>query len=286
MDILGRILSKGRPADRVVLDWVDAPSLLHEREMASTEGRLSTIQRFRIQQLVEWQRSLNARAEASIYIAALDREHAGEAENPDVHVVPNGVLETHPDVQRGPDTPTIGFLGNMAYGPNVRACMRLHDRVFLPLSESHPELRLKIIGRTPAPEIEALAGPRVEVTGAVESIWPHLAEVALMVFPMETGGGLQNKVLESIAAGCAVVATSVGVAGIDPEQRASLLVEDTDEGMIARVRELLENPRVVEKARSSARGILDYFDWETILPRYERIVLGSPGQPASGGSPS
>ena len=60
----------------------------------------------------------------------------------------------------------------------------------------------------------------VEITGEVDSIWPHLADVDVMVFPMETGGGLQNKVLESIAAGCAVVATSVVDAGIDPEQRA------------------------------------------------------------------
>lgn len=275
MDVMCRLIRDQVLPKRVVVDWVDAPSLLYERKAPDDAGLLSRFRRFRTQRLVDWQQFVNARVQAAIYIAEFDRRHAGEGANPDVFVLGNGVLEVdraHPDRPETP--PTIGFLGNMGYGPNVQAATRLHDRIFQPLSRSMPELHLKIIGRDPPPEIQRLASDRVEITGEVASIWPELRAVDVMVFPMEMGGGLQNKVLESAAAGCAVVVTPVGAAGTGPDGADTLIIEDTDAGMVRAVETLLKDPEALDRARDDARRLLDTFDWATILPRYADIVFG------------
>jgi glycosyltransferase involved in cell wall biosynthesis len=275
MDVMCRLIRDRVLPKRVVVDWVDAPSLLYERKAPKTSGMTARFRRFRTQRLVDWQQFVNARVQAAIYIAEFDRRHAGEAGNSDVFVLGNGVLEVDRPLPDRPDTPpTIGFLGNMAYGPNVQAAMRLHDRVFTALARSMPELRLKIIGRDPPPEVSRLASDRVEVTGEVASIWPELRAVDVMVFPMEMGGGLQNKVLESAAAGCAVVVTPVGAAGTGPDGADTLIIEETDSGMVRAVETLLRDPDALDEARARARRLLDTFDWATILPRYAEIVLG------------
>lgn len=269
---------------RFVVDWIDAPSLVQERRSEMMTPLRAHFVRRRTARLVEWQKQINAMADAAIYIAEADRAHAGAGDDPRVHVIPNGVLPRDRPLPRPTDhPPTIGFLGNMAYGPNVHAALRLHAGVFLPLVKAYPDLRLKIIGRDPDPAVRALASDRVEVTGEVESIWPHLAAVDVVVFPMTFGGGLQNKVLESAEAGCAVVVTRVGAAGLGAEGRDALIIEDSDEGMVQSVSRLLDDPDELAEARARASAIRTMFDWAHILPRYAEVVLGPGYAPPAGG---
>ncbi len=280
LDVACQLRIRNVMPPRFVVDWIDAPSLVHERRSEMMSRVRAHFVRRRTARLVEWQKQINAQAHAAIYIADADRTHAGAGANPAVHVIPNGVLTLDQPVTRPDDhPPTIGFLGNMAYGPNVHAALRLHSGVFLPLVATHPDLRLKIIGRDPDPAVRALVSDRVEVTGEVESIWPHLAEVDVVVLPMEFGGGLQNKVLEAAEAGCAVVVTRVGAAGLGPEGRDALIIEDSDEGMIRSVSRLLDDPGVLAEAQARATAIQDMFDWEHILPRYAEVVLGEDYSP-------
>ncbi|NNF38475.1 MAG: glycosyltransferase [Gemmatimonadetes bacterium] len=274
-DAMFQLLVSGDTPPRVVLDWIDSPSLIHARRSRTRAGVAGWLARRRTRRVRRWQQRVNARVDAAIYIAASDREHAGAEGNPRVHVVPNGVLLPDRRVQaKSGGPPTLGFLGNMAYAPNELAALRLHERVFLPMRERVPELRLKIIGRDPGPELRRLASSSVEVTGEVDSIWTHLAGVDVMVFPMETGGGLQNKLLESLAADCCVVVTGVGAAGTGELGAQTLVIEDTDEGMIEATTNLLLDAEARATARQDGRRLLQAFDWSDILPRYARIILG------------
>lgn len=283
MDVASQLRIRNVLPPRFVVDWIDAPSLVQERRSEMMAPLRAHFVRRRTARLVEWQKQINAMADAAIYIAEADRAHGGAGDNPTVHVIPNGVLARDRAVSRPPDhPPTIGFLGNMAYGPNVHAALRLHAGVFMPLVDRYPDLRLKIIGRDPDPSVQALVSDRVEVTGEVESIWPHLAEVDVVVFPMTFGGGLQNKVLESAEAGCAVVVTRVGAAGLGPEGRDALIIEDSDEGMVRSVSRLLDDPHVLAEAQGRASAIRTMFDWNHILPHYAEVVLGPDYAPPGG----
>lgn len=281
-DLVARLRRAGRLPQRLVIDWIDAPSLARERFAQKWSGTKAKIAHSRIRRIQAWQRRMNQLVDAAIYIADMDRTHSGCCDLPNVHVVPNGVLRREGTFERPDGTPpTIGFLGNMSYGPNVDAALRLHDRIFRPLAETHPDLRLKVIGRTPAPPVLDLAGPRVEITGEVDSIWPHLAEVDVMVFPMNLGGGLQNKVLEAVEARCAVVVTHVGAAGLGERHLNDLVIRETDEEFRQTVAELLDDPEALAQAQERSAKIRDAFDWSAILPRFEEIVTGVP-QPSGG----
>ena len=93
---------------------------------------------------------------------------------------------------------------------NVDAAERLVREV-LPLV---PRGRALLIGRDPCPRVLALRGPRVEVTGTVPDVTPHLARAAVLVAPISKGVGVRNKVLEAMAAGLPVVGTSLALQGI------------------------------------------------------------------------
>ncbi|MCW2543244.1 MAG: glycosyl transferase family 1 [Frankiales bacterium] len=137
--------------------------------------------------------------------AALLRDQVPEAR---IAVVPNGV---DPGLPR-PVTKelVLAYLGSYDAEANVDAAERL-VRDVLPLL---PGARVLLLGRDPSPRIHALAGPDVEVTGEVADVPQALARAAVLVAPITRGVGVRNKVLEAMAAGLPVAATSLALQGI------------------------------------------------------------------------
>ena len=92
-----------------------------------------------------------------------------------------------------PDGRTVVFFGLLSYVPNVDGVIHFVKDVWPRIAEAYPEARCKIIGGRPPPSLLALAGPRVELTGFVPDLRPHLASAAAVVVPLRLGGGTASR---------------------------------------------------------------------------------------------
>ncbi|RIK26321.1 MAG: glycosyl transferase family 1, partial [Chloroflexi bacterium] len=81
-------------------------------------------------------------------------------------------------------------------------------------------------------------------------------------------------VIEAMACGLCVVRTNVG--GIpyllDHEQDALLVPPNDPDAMADAVRRILTEPGLAERLSRNARRKAEQFDWETILPQWERLL--------------
>jgi glycosyltransferase involved in cell wall biosynthesis len=178
-----------------------------------------------------------------------------------VEVVPNGV-HGGPEPAGPAADPVLAFHGAFSTAANRDAAVLLAREILPRVRRGVPAATLLLIGRDPGPEVLALAGDGVEVTGAVPEVRGPLARAAVYVAPMISGTGLKNKVLEAMAAGIPVVATPLALEGIGagPGVDAAL-----DTGAIAgRVVDLLraspEHRR--DLGRQARRRVLADFTWE------------------------
>jgi glycosyltransferase involved in cell wall biosynthesis len=137
----------------------------------------------------------------------------------------------------------IIFSGIMDFPPNYKSALWFIDEVFPLLRRERPDIKLVIAGGKPVEELRARADERIEVTGYVEDLRREIARSELYVAPLVSGGGFKNKVVEAVAAGTYVVATSMAVEFLGPEARRHLLVADTPREMADRVLAYLEDPR-------------------------------------------
>jgi glycosyltransferase involved in cell wall biosynthesis len=169
-----------------------------------------------------------------------------------VEVIPNGV-----DAERFRPRPeadivagSIAFVGAMSFPPNVAAA-RWFTRDVLPrIRQANPDVTFTIVGRDPTPAVLALADdPAVTVTGAVDDVRPFLARAAVVVAPMVSGSGIKNKVLEAMAMGRPVAATSLAAEGVVAEAGRDLVVADGPAAFAAAVASILADP---ERAASMA----------------------------------
>ena len=273
-------LLKKISAKRLVIDFIDSPSLLAEREMERS-SIFAIRERFEEWKIKRWETKLSNVASSTIYISPVDASKNGRiCPRPGIGInLPNGIgIEDYTtDRQIDIRSPAIGFLGNMGYSPNIEAVEWLYERVFSPLSREIEGLSLVIIGRNPNEKIRKLGRqPNVVVTGEVQNIWSYVNSVDLFIFPLWIGGGIKNKILEAMYARTPVVTTDIGNEGIDGISGKHLYICRRESDFLEIARRLIgskdERDRIGEAAHEF---VVDMFAWPKILNEFEKAIIGS-----------
>jgi glycosyltransferase involved in cell wall biosynthesis len=161
-----------------------------------------------------------------------------------------------------PDGRTVVYFGLLSTIPNIDGVVHFVRDIWPRIAEADPEARCKIIGGRPPPSLLALAGSRVELTGFVSDLRPHLAAAAVVVVPLRLGGGTRLKIVEAMAMGKAIVSTTLGGEGIEAVAGRDILVEDEPAAFADAVHRLLAEPgRAARIGQSARRLAVERYGW-------------------------
>jgi len=169
-----------------------------------------------------------------------------------------------------PDGRTVVYFGLLSTVPNIDAVIHFVQEIWPRIAKANPEARCKIIGGRPPPSLLALAGPRVELTGFVPDLRPHLAEAAAVVVPLRLGGGTRLKIVEAMAMGKAIISTTLGAEGIEAAPGRDILIEDQPVAFAEAVNRLLAEPSLAARIGQSARRLaVDRYAWSAAAQALE-----------------
>ena len=151
----------------------------------------------------------------------------------------------------------------MDFEPNYMAALWFIDNVLPLLLKERNDLKLVVAGANPVAELKAKASEYVEVTGYVEDMGEEIARSAVYVAPLVSGGGFKNKVIEAIASGTFVIATSMAAEFLSPNLQQHLLVSETPEEMAKQIISYLDDPEKFEPQLKTLQRIIgSEFTWE------------------------
>lgn len=169
---------------------------------------------------------------------------------------------------------TLVFTGHMDYWPNVDAVTWFADEVLPAIRREVPAAHFCIVGANPVAEVTALgARPGITVTGRVPDVRPYLVHAAACVAPLRIARGLQNKVLEAMACGRAVVVSPQALEGIDCEPERDLCRAETAEAFAAKCIVLLRDPaRAHELGLAARRGVLTRYSWDSKMSLLDETI--------------
>ncbi len=191
-----------------------------------------------------------------------------------LHVVSNGVDTEmlHPTGQ--PPLPnSLLFVGHMSVFHNMDAARLLAEEILPRVRREVPGATLTLVGAEPHPSIRAL-GKRegIRVTGFVPDLNAALNEAAVFVAPLRFAAGVQNKVLEAMAAGRPVVTTSLVNEGIRAEAGTHLLLADTPAESARQIIRLLQDPAAASRLGQGGRAFVRArFTWDKVLERAKAL---------------
>ncbi|MFN8619335.1 MAG: glycosyltransferase family 4 protein [Chloroflexota bacterium] len=140
----------------------------------------------------------------------------------------------------------VMFLGGFEHLPNVDAAILLVREVMPRVWAAVPDAEALIVGSDPTPEVLALAGDRVTVTGWVPDLAPWFARSRMTLSALRYGSGLKGKIVASLEAGVPVVTTAIGNEGLDLRDGHEALLGETPDELAAAAIRLLTEPDLAE----------------------------------------
>jgi glycosyltransferase involved in cell wall biosynthesis len=164
------------------------------------------------------------------------------------------------------------FVGAMDWEPNVDGMEYFCREIWPAVVAENPAARLRIVGRNPGERVQRLSAPSIEVTGRVPSVMEHLRQAAAVVVPLRIGGGTRLKIYEAMAAGKAVISTSIGAEGLDVRNGRDILLADTAEAFSSAILTLLRDSIRREQYERAAAATAAHFDWSVIGEKFGRTL--------------
>lgn len=259
-----------------VLDMVDVDSEKWRTQAAQSSWPARWIYAREQRTLAAFER--RAAETAATTLVANERERqalAALAPGAGIRVVGNGI-----DVAAfAPEAPpaassTVVFTGVMDYTPNVEAVVWFVHHVWPAVVAARPDARFEIVGASPTATVRALAGPTVVVTGGVKHTQPHLWQAAAAVAPLARARGVQNKVLEAVAAGLPTTVTPVVADGLPAAVMPAVTVAATPEAFARAVLDDLALAPEARRARA-ATASLDALSWPAQLAEVPGILAAA-----------
>ena len=161
-----------------------------------------------------------------------------------VLVVPNVVKAESYEPSFASTSRSILFQGGMDWLPNRDGVEYFIMQIFPLIRKDIPDVEFVGAGRNPPPELlgRFSAVPGVKFTGTVPDMRPFLHKADICVVPLRIGSGTRLKILESAAAGKAIVSTRLGAEGLNFLEGEEILLADEPEAFAAAVTSLLRDP--------------------------------------------
>jgi glycosyltransferase involved in cell wall biosynthesis len=161
----------------------------------------------------------------------------------------------------------------MNYAPNAAAAEWLVRQVWPRVRAARPDATLTIVGAHPTRRLcdLARADASIEVTGAVPDVRPYLWKASVAAAPLSVARGLQNKVLEAVAAGLPVIASRAVVEGLPAEVLPACSQADSPDEVVDQILGTLAMAPL--ERRAIARGAaLECLDWRHRLATLDSIL--------------
>ena len=197
-----------------------------------------------------------------------------------MYAVSNGVDLDFFTPNHNPDTPFkspgLVFTGAMDYWPNIDGALWFVEQV-LPLIKKHfPDVNLYLVGSKPSAEMKKLGEIEgITVTGFVDDIRDYIIQADVCVIPLRIARGIQNKVLEAMAMGKAVVSTTDAAEGLHINMEQDISIQNSAETFSSSVIALLQDKQKAMLMGRNARAVMEKnYSWEGNLSLLNGLLEG------------
>ena len=266
---------------RVVLRSHNLEYVIQER-IATGERNLfkRPYRKFLAKQLEQYEMAVLDRVDGVVAISPTDAEHfTKHGTRTPVVTVPFGVDPTdYPtDEVSLTKAPAFFHLGSMDWLPNEEGIRWLLGQVWPKVLRKCPGAQLHLAGNKMPADLLKRDVPGVEVKGRVKNAVSYMRKHQVMVVPLFSAGGMRVKIIEGMAMGKAVIATTIGAEGIAHKAGKNILLADTAAEFAQHIIDLHNDPERVQHIGNEAAKLIasTYSDGpivEELTAFYKRLL--------------
>ncbi len=172
---------------------------------------------------------------------------------------------------------SIVFMGKMNYPPNVEAVTYFIENIYGKIREEYDDVEFHIIGGYVTEEIKKYHGKNsIFVHGFVEDAASFLQKSTVVIAPMRSGAGLQNKIIQAMYLGCAVITSEIGADGLMRLSGNELIIYKDDKDFINKLIYFLrlDSSNARRQLEINARNYIHkYYSYETVKKQILNLFM-------------
>jgi sugar transferase (PEP-CTERM/EpsH1 system associated) len=252
-----------------ILDFVDSDASKWQQYALFKRAPASWLYAYEGRKLARFERNMISIFDASIFVSARETGHMAKK----IHFIQNGIdLDYFGQVKSEGKANAIIFTGVMDYFPNVDAVTYFARDIFPAVRSTIPDAEFLIVGSRPISAVQQLGRiPGVTVTGTVADIRPFMAKSKVAVVPMRISQGIQNKILEAMAAGLPVVTTPAAAAGFDSGGDMPVAIAHDAKSIADNIVKFLLEPLPSVQVDACRHYLRQHYDWSSNLSAFDRL---------------
>lgn len=264
-------------SSRMIMDLIDLDSLKWSQYAQHTNPFMAQIYHREARLLARYEEKIAQQFDALLLVTEAEKQLCPPVLQEKVTVVSNGVdlVKFAPQTKKKSNNgPVLVFTGAMDYWPNIDAVIWFSREIFPLVLAAEPSAHFFIVGSNPKHDVLALGKEKnITVTGFVEDVRDYIATADVCVAPLRIARGIQNKVLEAMAMGKAVVATPEAVEGICTNCSQNVMIADSVQKFSNAVIYLLKFKNKRYRLGITARKNLEiHYSWENNLQKIDSLT--------------
>ena len=239
-----------------------------------TNNLLKKISENEARKVFELEKEILQRVDFCVALTAEDVDRLKQIdETPEYVVIPPGTKIPEIKLNRNEELSLL-LVGSYKWDPKKRNALWLANEVFPLVKQSHPNIKLKIVGGGANDLADDVKDKQsVEIHSDVPSTAPYFSGNSIFVIPERQEGGFKLKTLEAASYGLPIVSTPAGIEGSNLIHGENCLVAHTREGFAEQIGRLIINYQLREQLGAHAKKeAVEHFQWEYVNNLYVQLM--------------
>ncbi|MCF8276745.1 MAG: glycosyltransferase family 4 protein [Flavobacteriales bacterium] len=150
---------------------------------------------------------------------------------------------------------SLYHVGAMDWQPNIEGINWFLDDVWPVIEAEFPDIECHLAGRKMPQHLLKLSKGKLKIDGQIDSVQEFVKRKNIAIVPLLSGSGMRIKIVEALAMGKVILSTSAGAEGIPYTDGENLLIANTPEEFVLKLRFLSENPNQIVQIGKNARKL-------------------------------
>lgn len=150
---------------------------------------------------------------------------------------------------------SLYHVGAMDWQPNIEGINWFLDDVWPVIEAEFPDIECHLAGRKMPHHLLKRSSGKLKIEGQIDSVQEFVKSKNIAVVPLLSGSGMRIKIVEALAMGKVILTTSAGAEGVPYTDGENLLIANTPEEFVLKLRFLSENPNQIVQIGKNARKL-------------------------------
>lgn len=152
---------------------------------------------------------------------------------------------------------SLGYIGSMDWRPNIEGLDWFLDKVWPSIKQLGSGITFHLAGKNIPKSYQILEGESFIMEGKVDNAKEFIARQHVLIVPLLSGSGMRVKIIEAMALGKCIIATSIAAEGISYHHDKDILIADTVDDFYKQILRCFTDKTLINRIGEGAKKLVD-----------------------------